>query len=326
MVNISVIVPVYNVESVLKKCIDSILNQTYKSFELLLIDDGSTDGSGAICDEYTSSFANVRTFHVKNSGVSTARNIGIQNAKGKWITFVDSDDFVDLDFLSNFQLDNVEADFYLQGYKKILNETISSIYTFKDRQGLVDAYDAFVESEKHSIMNSPVSKLFNVTIIKDNSIKFDIKTSYGEDHLFVLLYMQYVGKCYLSTSVSYNYVLHQMASLTRRIVPLNELQYYTIQCFELQNKFLDSCPRYKLDNPIAIVNYRTYINIMRMVRDFFKSEKHSRRIFENTFSFYRQLKHSYFGLKSYQKFFLFCLKYLPLKVSYIFCCYVNKLI
>ena len=89
---ISVIVPVYNVEQYLRRCIDSILAQTFTDFELLLIDDGSKDSSGEICEEYAGKDARIRVFHRQNGGVSTARNLGIDKAKGEWITFSDSVD------------------------------------------------------------------------------------------------------------------------------------------------------------------------------------------------------------------------------------------
>ena len=91
---ISVIVPVYNSEKRLHKCIDSILGQTYTNFELLLINDGSTDTSGDICEEFAEKDERIKVFHKKNGGASSARNIGIDNAKGEYICFVDSDDYV----------------------------------------------------------------------------------------------------------------------------------------------------------------------------------------------------------------------------------------
>lgn len=95
---ISIIVPVYNVEKYLSQCIDSILAQAFIDFELLLVDDGSTDGSGRICDEYANKDARIQVFHKKNGGVSSARNIGLEHAQGEWITFVDSDDWLDLKY------------------------------------------------------------------------------------------------------------------------------------------------------------------------------------------------------------------------------------
>lgn len=116
---ISVIVPVYNVEKYLHRCIDSILAQTFTDFELLLIDDGSTDGSGAICDEYATKDNRVRVFHKENGGVSSARNLGLDNMRGGYLTFVDSDDWVDSTYLGELieysDADLVVSDFIVEG-------------------------------------------------------------------------------------------------------------------------------------------------------------------------------------------------------------------
>ena len=103
MIEISIIVPVFNVEKFLTRCLDSLINQnSYENYEIILIDDGSTDNSGKICDEYAEKFKKIKVIHKKNEGVSKARNLGINNAKGEYITFVDSDDFVENNMLINF--------------------------------------------------------------------------------------------------------------------------------------------------------------------------------------------------------------------------------
>ena len=94
---ISIIVPIYNVEKYLSRCINSVLSQTFPDFELLLIDDGSTDKSGYICDGYAQKDSRIKVFHIENGGVSAARNYGLDNARGEWITFVDADDWIDKD-------------------------------------------------------------------------------------------------------------------------------------------------------------------------------------------------------------------------------------
>lgn len=94
---LSVIVPVYNIEDCLKRCVESIRQQTYRNLEILLVDDGSTDGSGALCDAFEKRDGRIRVFHKENGGSSSARNLGIRNAKGAWIGFVDSDDWIDSD-------------------------------------------------------------------------------------------------------------------------------------------------------------------------------------------------------------------------------------
>ena len=102
---LSIIVPIYNAEKTLKRCIDSIVNQSFKSWELLLVNDGSTDHSGEICNEYALKDSRVRLFYKENGGVSSARNVGLGNVKSEWITFIDADDQLpegafDLDFLT----------------------------------------------------------------------------------------------------------------------------------------------------------------------------------------------------------------------------------
>lgn len=96
---VSVVVPVYNVQGFLVKCLDSIINQTYNDLEIILVNDGSTDNSGRICDEYASKDSRVKVIHQKNGGLSAARNAGIQNASSEWITFIDSDDYVSEDYV-----------------------------------------------------------------------------------------------------------------------------------------------------------------------------------------------------------------------------------
>lgn len=95
---ISVIVPIYNVEKYLARCVDSIVNQTYKDFELILVDDGSPDNSGKICDEYAKKDSRIKVVHKKNGGLSDARNAGMAVATGEYISFIDSDDYVSDDF------------------------------------------------------------------------------------------------------------------------------------------------------------------------------------------------------------------------------------
>lgn len=106
---LTIIVPVYNVEPYLSDCIESILSQSFDNFELLLIDDGSTDSSGEICDRYAKSDKRIRVFHTENQGVSSARNRGLDEARGKYISFVDSDDYIQADTYSQ-NIKILEAD------------------------------------------------------------------------------------------------------------------------------------------------------------------------------------------------------------------------
>ena len=118
IIKISIICPVYNVEKYLPRCIDSILSQSFKDFELLLVDDGSLDNSGNICDEYANNDDRIRVFHKKNGGVSSARNFGLKHACGEWISFVDTDDWVDSDFLEPISSNIESVELIHQGLKK----------------------------------------------------------------------------------------------------------------------------------------------------------------------------------------------------------------
>lgn len=123
MVKISVIVPVYNTEKYLKKCLDSIIFQTFQDIEILIMNDGSTDGSKNIIDEYAKKYPKIKAFHLQNGGVSKARNLGIENASGEYITFLDSDDYIDLDLYEKmyekaYGKDVVECDYIWEYAKK----------------------------------------------------------------------------------------------------------------------------------------------------------------------------------------------------------------
>ena len=117
MPKISIIVPVYNTEKYISNCIESILKQKEKDFELLLIDDGSKDQSGRICDTYATKDDRIKVIHKKNGGVSSARNLGIDHAKGEMIFFIDSDDTVGPDYLKNLEIIDDE-DFVRENFRK----------------------------------------------------------------------------------------------------------------------------------------------------------------------------------------------------------------
>lgn len=122
---ISIIVPVYNVENYLKKCIDSIIRQTYKNLEIILVDDGSTDTSGKICDEYAKIDSRIKVIHKFNGGLSSARNVGIEHASGSFISFIDSDDWVGDNFIASFCKYAASDRIIICGYKKVINQLIN---------------------------------------------------------------------------------------------------------------------------------------------------------------------------------------------------------
>ena len=238
---ISVIVPVYKVEAYLHRCIDSILAQTLRDIELILVDDGSPDGSGFICDEYSKKDSRVRVIHKPNGGVSSARNTGIEAALGEWLCFVDSDDYIDETYLESFGMRNKVADMYMQGY--IVEDSSSQIladHSFGDTSKK-DFSDILAESEEKNIINSPCFKLYKKAIVKRNHVTFDINTSYGEDHLFSLNYLIFIDSIIVSRTSGYHYLMHEQESLTRRQLPIKMQMYYILKsrdyCLKMQNKY-----------------------------------------------------------------------------------------
>ena len=182
---VSIIVPIYKAEKYLHRCIDSILAQSYADFELLLINDGSPDSCGAICDKYATKDSRIRVFHKENGGVSSARNLGLENAFGEWITFIDADDYVHPRFLESLYAkhrgDFVVGSFQLVGSKEKWNGIIEDSYYDKTslRKKIIDISLAI-----H--FYTPWAKLYSKNIIDNNHLRFDERMRSGEDWLFVL--------------------------------------------------------------------------------------------------------------------------------------------
>ena len=123
MPKISIIIPVYNVEPYLRRCIDSVLEQTMQDYEIVVVNDGSTDNSGSICDQYANQYDQIRVIHKQNGGLSDARNTGIKAATGDYILFLDSDDYLDTDALEKLWTGvNKNVDIIIGGYKKIYQD------------------------------------------------------------------------------------------------------------------------------------------------------------------------------------------------------------
>lgn len=176
----SVIVPVYNVEQYLRECVDSILNQSFTDFELILVDDGSKDSSGAICDEYAEKDSRVKVIHKENGGQSTARNRGIDEAQGQYAVFLDSDDFIAYsDFFSDLSLEIEEnTDVVVFRYHKYYSNHIESEgASIGDLQGK-DTLTILKELVKRdAFFCSCWSKTVKMDILKDHNIRFDERLS-----------------------------------------------------------------------------------------------------------------------------------------------------
>ena len=191
---ISIIVPVYNAEKTIKKCIDSILAQTYEAFELILINDGSKDNSLNILKEYEALDERILVVTQENSGVSVTRNKGINEAKGDYIVFVDSDDYIKenaLEILVNEIESNDKLDIVISGFCIIKDNNDKFINAISDNKAF-DSLDFLLNEKLFKFISTPWGKVYKSEIIKNNNIQFDKNLSLGEDTIFVLEYLKYI--------------------------------------------------------------------------------------------------------------------------------------
>ena len=208
---ISVIVPIYNVEKYLHRCIDSLLSQTSHNYEILLIDDGSLDSSGEICDDYAKRDSRVRVFHKENGGVSSARNVGLDNIKGDWVAFVDSDDWVDKDYLS-IEACYSDADVIEKSFC-VVSETSDIIRCHKTRRQIISDKEQFYRYYVNERSNALWNKLIASHLLKD--IRFDITVSIGEDFLFFLSLIERINKYAFSSHGCYLYALRNESAMSK---------------------------------------------------------------------------------------------------------------
>ena len=267
MPKVSVIVPVYGVEKYIGECIESILAQTFSDIELILVDDGSLDRSGEICDSYAEIDSRIKVFHKENGGVSSARNYGMQQANGDWLCFVDGDDIIAPTYLADFDL-QVEADIYMQGYVKLCSGVAVEHRNF---QGFTkkELFEIISYTEENCIINSPCFKLFRRDIIDKYDIKFDANTSYGEDHLFSLEYILHICSAHYTYGEGYMYRMSENESLTKRAVPFKEITYYAL---EAKKKHDLICEKPGGEYLLPSVGLTFMTNYARTLKYFFQKE------------------------------------------------------
>ena len=220
MPEISIIVPVYKVEKYLNRCIDSILAQSFPDFELILVDDGSPDKSGKICDDYAAKDSRVKVIHKENAGVSAARNSGLAMSSGSYIMFCDSDDFVDKDWcgaLYEAARDN-NADMAVCGLTMIQNESSSTQIQYKGTQAVTAlSRSLFCDVLETELFYSMCNKLYRAEIINSFSLRVDENLQYSEDFRFNLQYFMKMKRGFaVVRDALYNYDKSNEASATHR--------------------------------------------------------------------------------------------------------------
>lgn len=212
---VSVIIPVYNAEKYLNRCIDSVLAQTFSDFELLLIDDGSKDRSGEICDEYSKKDRRICIFHKKNEGVSSARNLGLDRAKGVWIAFIDSDDYVNKSYIENLiSAVKSENQVVIGGYN-IVGKDLHYIIEQISLSG--SDFIEYIFKSKMIYWSQPWARLYNLKVINNNKIRFPVGVNLGEDAIFNINYYCVIDHYTQIKMADYNYECSNNDSLTHKI-------------------------------------------------------------------------------------------------------------
>lgn len=229
----SVIVPIYNAEGTLRRCLDSLVGQRFSDYELLLINDGSTDGSDAICREYANTYSCVRCFAKENGGVSSARNLGLEQAEGEYILFVDSDDYVSQDYFASLShaLESNATDLLMFGYCNfggISAEWDTGEFYEDSEIGIAERVSSAV---RQYLFSSLWSKAFKRQIIERHNIRFANDLAIGEDQAFIFTYAMHIRSIGSIGNHLYNVDVSDGNSLSRKARP-----YLTQQLMEVNRR------------------------------------------------------------------------------------------
>ena len=216
---ISVVVPVYNCEIYISSCIESVIEQTHEDVELVLVNDGSTDLSGDICDKYASPHKKVKVLHTPNKGPAAARNVGIEASSGDYILFLDGDDFLSIDAIETLisAQKSHKIDFIIGNFNKVNNSNASD-YAFNSKTGTDKRFDSvdilqgvikyLQKPNSYSPFTYTWGKLFSAEVIKSKNLRFNERLRTFEDWSFVFRYLKNIESALLIKEPIYNYRLH----------------------------------------------------------------------------------------------------------------------
>lgn len=222
MKKVSVIVPVYNVENELKTCIESIISQSHENWELWLIDDGSTDKSPMLCDEYEKRDSRIHVLHKENGGVSAARNSGLQQVTGEYVLFVDSDDYLEKQALEKMvaEAEDKTADVVLCGFFYRVMHDNSVVENVADASFAGDnkelAKTVFAGVFEKDLINPPWNKLIKRSVLQENNLQFNEAYSILEDLSFSVQLLEKCSKVVIMKEALYNYVYKEQNNLVHK--------------------------------------------------------------------------------------------------------------
>lgn len=221
MDKVSVIIPVYNVETYVERCIDSIINQTYQELEILIINDGSKDSSGVICDKKAQQDGRIRVIHQKNQGVSVARNRGIEESTGKWLCFVDGDDYAEKDMVqmlvenADEETDLIISDFYVAStkHRKYSQFVPGKTDAFFSKTELFEHSMIKSDSQQVTCIGTPWAKLYHTNLIRKNNLSFQVGLKRNQDMIFNLYAFEKANSVRYLPVALYNYVVWENSAV-----------------------------------------------------------------------------------------------------------------
>lgn len=262
MAKISVIIPVYRTELFLARCIDSVLRQTFQDFELILVDDGSPDKCGEICDRYAQVDHRIKVIHQTNAGVSAARNHGLEQATGSHVVFIDSDDWVDEDYL--MAISRSDADFVAHTFSTYSEDGRLIKTQSNDNSRVTVEKETVLALLNQGVLGYAVCKRFSMDIIRKCQIQFNEDINHTEDTLFVLDYLEHAKTAEIEDENHYMYVRYESRSTLSSGATLDRLAMICTANGMICSKFFpkDSEQYRQLYYSRVGYGYMSYLNCM----------------------------------------------------------------
>lgn len=214
----SILIPAYNVEKYISQCLDSVINQTYRNLQIVIVDDGSNDSTGKICDDYAAKDERVEVYHIFNGGVANARNLLLSKIKGDYFLFIDSDDWIELDTVELLIERMIYLDLDIIGYDSVKSYDTSENGSIPQTEDVYTKESFITEFLKHQKINGSLwNKLFKSSLIRNIRFRKDI--SYGEDALFCWQLIQGVNNVLITNSEKYHHRIHGGSLSHRKWTP-----------------------------------------------------------------------------------------------------------
>lgn len=248
VVQFSIILPVFNAKKTLPHIMDGLLSQSFRDFELLAVDDGSTDGSGQILEQFAAQDNRIRVLHKENGGANSARNLALQYVQGEYVVFCDADDWVEEDWLQNFADNLLDNDVVVQGWTYVTETERLPQYYEEVPKTPAEAADLMSQHESFGFL---WNKCFRTGIIANNELRFDERFRFLEDEEFICRYWTHVQKVAFSPTVSYHYLM-----------PDFNKKYNGVDNFQLYISLLDNASKF-ISYPFSVTMQKYTMGLFR---------------------------------------------------------------